>query len=423
VDATFISEIAAAGTKATSALCGIALLTALANHASAQTARVKPDTLASQILARAERGVSRQFVRPEEFRRPEDPDDTRSLQAALDTGQSVQLQDNHVYEISHVLLMRTGQRLAGVGPGTELRAAATWAPPAPTGNDYTLISNVSYAAGSSTDHSLIVENLTIDATSIRRSNGGFHGIGFRQASDIVVRNVICRNIGDCTAFESTTNSLVSDSAATGVTNVGFDHWEGPHNAVVMRSTVHVAKGGDGVMFTGGAGAWTSRRDRSGGHLVASDIHVYGPASAGVTANILTPGSSLTDVSFLNCFVDAQNSRDTSGIIITGNVTNSRIDHVIVQNLNGGQAIAVTPDKWHDPGEVTISNAWITNARVSARNVAPVVALGRGHRLTNVNIESGAYNFAFWFDDPSTSVDGHYKPGADGGVLYRSPVRR
>ena len=375
---------------------------------------------AAQILARATAAVAAQTVRPESFRKAGDPDDTGALQAALDTGKSVLLSDNHVYQISHVLIMRTGQRLSGSGPHTVLRATAAWPPPPRSGNGYTVVSNLHYSAPTTTDRGLIVENLAIDGSAVTGPNGGFHGIGFRQAADVVVRNVTCTNVGDCTAFEATTDTLVTDSAASGVTNVAFDHWEGPRNAIVTRSVVHVAPRGDGVMFTGAAGTWTTQRDRSGGHDVASHIQVYGPALAGVIANVLTPGSSLTDVTFEDCHIDLQNGPGSHGIVIAGNITNSRIDHAVIENLNGGDAIAVTRDQWNTPDTVTISNSRVANARTSERNVAPVVALGRHHRVVNVEITGGDYPYAVWTNDRSTTVDSHIAPGKHGGILLRPP---
>src|SRR5262249_32477511 len=70
---------------------------------------------AAEILARASAAVAATTVRPEDFRKAGDRDDTSALQAALDTGKSVLLSDNRVYQVSHVLIMRPGQRLSGGG--------------------------------------------------------------------------------------------------------------------------------------------------------------------------------------------------------------------------------------------------------------------------------------------------------------------
>jgi hypothetical protein len=394
------------------------LITAVVFGMQVSIAVGSPDSLpsATAISAQALANVSNTSVHPRFTGDGHSADDTDAIQAALDTGHSVLLPANHTYLISRTLIMHGGQRLAGEGAGVVLSAKRGWVRPVGKPNGYQLLSNVGYSSTDLSDTGLVVENLTIDASEITHGNKGFHGIGFRRARDVLIRSINCVNIGDCTAILASDGTLVPDSSAKGITNVGFDHWDGPQNAMVTNVTVYVAAGGDGVMFTAASSA--PNYGRSGRNLVASGAQVYGPMGVGVTANILASGGSLHNLLIENCLVDVQGNRDSPAIIINGNISDGVIRGVSVLNLNGGQAVALTPDNWGVPGNIVISNVLVLNPATSLRNVAPIVALGRGHYIVNSTIVGGSYNYPVWIDDDSTVVDGQFRNGLRGGILKR-----
>jgi hypothetical protein len=378
-----------------------------------------PVLWADQILARVNAAVARDTASPDEFRKPGDADDTNSIQAALDTGKSVVLRAKREYVVSRPLRMHSAQRLAGAGPETVLKARNGWMHPAGAErNTFSLITNAGYLETTPHDRSLMVENLSIDASAIGRANGAFHGIGFRQARDVVVRNVHCHRIGDCTAFEATNGTVVVDSDATEVTNVGFDHWEGPVNAVVARVRIEALETGTGVMFTAAAGRWTTHRNRDGHNLIASDVTVTGPMLAGIVANVLTPGGGLSNVTIEDSTVDPASHLNASGIMLSGNITASTVRNVIIENIRGGIPIGIRPNDGQRPQNITVHNMHISNVFLGTRNPAVVVALGRGHTLSGIVITGGSYRYGVWIDDPSTHVVGDIRAGSQGRVLFK-----
>jgi hypothetical protein len=97
-----------------------------------------------------------------------------------------------------------------------------------------------------------------------------HGIGIRKSRDIVVYNIACERIGDCTPFQADEDYIVRDSLAIGVTNAGFDNREGPRNGTVRHTRTYCAKGATGVMFTG---ASTDLKAPSGSNLTSEGNEV------------------------------------------------------------------------------------------------------------------------------------------------------
>lgn len=372
---------------------------------------------ADLVAARVAQGVAAKTVSPAAFRTATDPDDTRSIQAALDTGHSVVLEPHRVYVIAHTVLMRPNQRLSG-GKGTVLKAKAGWVRPRPPDrNGYTMISNAGYLSDELADSTLMVEGMTLDGTAITYAVGAFHGIGFRRARDVVVRGVHCIDMGNCTAMEASDGTLVTDSSAEGITNVAFDHWEGPRNATVRNVRVVGRNNGTGVMFTAGAGVWTQQRVRRGGNVMATGVEVRGSMLAGVVANVLSNGSGLSGVHFADIDIDTSHRRGASGVVITGDVSDVTIEDVVIANIEMGMAIGVRPDRWGRPRNVRVRDAVIRNASTGPSNF-PVTALGEGHLLERIRFEGGSYRYAIWTDDPATRVIGPVRPGEAGAILHR-----
>jgi len=373
---------------------------------------------AEQLAARVTAAVASQTVSPAAFRKPSDSDDTASIQAALDTGQSVVLEPGRIYVIARTLLMRPGQRLAG-GSGTVLKAKAGWVRPTPPDrNGYTMVSNVGYLAEALTDRYLLVEDLTFDGTDISYAAGAFHGIGFRQARDVVVRRVHCISMGNCTAFESSDGTLVTDSMAEGISNVGFDHWEGPRNATVRNVTIRPLAKGTGVMFTASGGSWTQSRARRGANLVATGVVVEGPMLAGVVTNILAPNSNLDNVRISDIKIDLKGNPG-SGIMITGNITNVVSSNIIIQNGRGGFPIGVRGDKWGSPNNIEFSSVIINDFDSGVKNAALIMLQGEGIVLNSVRIEGGVYPYAALVSSHSTRIVDTLRPGRYGALRFQA----
>lgn len=358
------------------------------------------------------------LVRPEEFRQPGDPDDTLSLQRAAATGRTVALADGKVYTICATI---PGKRFIGLGTGATIAACRTWpAPPKdmPVFPVYAFLANPNWGAAEITDSDIVVENITFDGSNITFSNGGFHAVSIRRAQRVLASRLTCRNVGDCTAFLGNRETVVRDSSATGITNVAFDHWEGPVDALVERTRSVCAEKtpdtlGVGVMFTG---ASTDLMDRAGANLVSRRNHVSGPCTVGINANILSKGSSLSNVVSDGDSVDI-GGHHGSGIIFTGNIRGGVIRNARIRDCNGGQGIAVTPDSAEPatkggsgtPSNIRVVSPVVVDCVVGDVNVAPYVMLGTGNALRGAVLRGGRYPRSVWTDSPDTPVELRVEP--------------
>jgi hypothetical protein len=312
--------------------------------------------------------------------------------------------------------MHAHQELFG-GEGTWVVACSNWyALYHSTPRNKKFIRNEHWEADSITDAGLSIHDIGIDGSNIDNpGNGRVHGIGFRKARDIVAYNLTCKNIGDCTAFQADEDYLVRDSSATGITNVGFDNWEGPKNGTVKHTRTYCAHGGAGVMFTG---ASTELLAKSGQNLNSEGNRASGPCTAGIMFNNLSAGSSLRNIQSLNDYVDAEGT-ESYGIVVQGNVSDGRIMNPTVLNTGTGQAISIRPERYptgvNTPSKITIVNAVLDHDSTASKNVAPITIFGTGNKLVNAHLKGGDYDFAIQTNDRSLAADGNINPGKRGTI--------
>jgi hypothetical protein len=372
------------------------------------------------VLAISQRAVvARAFDRPvfsEDYRLLDDPDETLSLQRAGATGRMVSLLEGKTYSICASIPL---QGLTAPGKGATIKACGNFAQvPGERENLYSFVTNPNWSAPSIVDTHIHISNITFDATNIR-NKGAFHAIEIRSVRDIVIDHVTCLNVGDCTALQADDNTIVSHSRAYGIRNVGFDHWEGPRNALLLDSVAYCGRGGDGVMFTA---AGTSGLSARGGSLVARNIEVVGPCLVGVDINTLGLASGLEDVTLENISIDQQHGNGL-GIRITGNTVRVNILNPIIKNLDGGQAVAVVPDRFGAPSEVVISHPLLTMINTSNVNVAAIALLGARNKLIQPAV-SGVYPYLVWLNDNSTLIEGgRSDPGVLGYAKISSPLQK
>jgi len=372
--------------------------------------------LGRQTLAVAASDLAALPVHPEAFRQANDRDDARSINQALTTGERVQLAAGKKYYICSPLVLHSGQELFG-GAGTWIVACPNWyaingsSPP-----NKKLIRNEHWDAVLIEDSGLSVHDIGIDGSNLPAAvNGMIHGIGIRKSRDIVVYNIACERIGDCTAFQADEDYIVRDSLATGVTNAGFDNWEGPRNGTVRHTRTYCAKGGTGVMFTG---ASTDLKATSGSNLTSEGNEVYGPCTAAIMFNNLSFGSSLTKIRSIDDRVDAQ-ATGSYGIVIQGDVVAGEVINAIVSNTSTGQAISIRPERYPEgvatPSRIEITGAVLTNDSTSSENVAPVTVFGTDNRIVNVRLHGGRYQYAIQTNDRLLHADGSIDPGTRGAI--------
>jgi hypothetical protein len=368
-----------------------------------QTALPAPDPEAAPIL-------------PESFRRASDSDDTQSINQALKTGKPVQLQAGKEYNICSPLVMHSHQEFFG-GTGTWIVACPNWyerngsSPP-----HKKLIRNEHWEADSITDAGLSIHDLGIDGSNLPSPvSGMIHGIGFRKTRNIVAYNITCKNLGDCTAFQADEDYIVRDSLATGMTNAGFDNWEGPKNGIVRHTRTYCAKGGTGVMFTGTS---TDLQPTSGSNVTSEGNEVYGPCTAAIMFNNLSIGSSLRNIQSINDHVDAQGT-DSYGIIVQGDIVGGKIIDPLVSNTSTGQALSIRPERYPTgiatPAKIEIANAVLNNDSTSSSNIAPITVFGTDNKIVNTRLKGGRYDYAIQTNDPSLKADGRIDPGIKGTI--------
>jgi hypothetical protein len=350
-------------------------------------------------------------IHPDTFRHARDPDDTRSINQALMTGKPVQLEAGKEYNICSPLVVHSHQEFFG-GAGTWIIACSDWnavngsSPP-----NKKLIRNEHWEAASITDAGLSIHDIGIDGSNLPNPvNGITHAIGIRKTRDIVVYNITCKNIGDCTAFQADEDYVVRDSLATGVTNAGFDNWEGPKNGTVEHTRTYCAKGGTGVMFTG---ASTELRPTSGSNVISDGNEVYGPCTAAIMFNNLSAGSSLRNI---------QSISDSYGIVVQGNVVTGTILNPFVSNTSTGQALSIRPERYPTgiatPSNIEIANAVLSNDSTSSSNIAPITLFGTDNKIVNTRLSGGRYDYAIQTNDRSLKADGSIDPGSYGTIKFQ-----
>jgi len=372
--------------------------------------------------------VAGSSVSPELFKEEGDSDDAPSINRALVTGKTVRLSNNKTYEICSPLIVHSHQELAG-GNGTWIMACGKWNEINGRGErEAALIRNDHWAASEIVDAGITIHGLGIDGVNLQTpSNGHFHAIAIRMARDVRVYDLNCKNIGDCTAFQADDNYEIHDSVATGISNAGFDNWEGPRNGTVRHTSTVCVGGknggrGRGVMFTG---ASTDYRATVGFNLTSESNEVAGPCISGIEFNNLALGSSLTNIRSLNDHVDAKAS-ESFGIIISGDVNGGRIVNLVVANTTTGQAIALRPERYSGhiamPSRIEIASPVLTNVSTSAANVAPISIFGKDNRVSNVHLRGGHYTYAVRTTDPNLTVTGEIDAGLRGMVVVERPPK-
>ena len=362
-------------------------------------------------------GEKRVFVRPELFKLYSDSDDTRSIQTAARTGLTVRLQEGKSYTLCESI---SGGRFVGEGRGARIVACKSGfrGLDRPGGNSF--IHNPNWNASEVTDRDLLIENIDFDGINIGPNNGTFHAIKFRMARSILVNVVTCHNVGDCTAFQADVDSHVRNSWAENISNVGFDHWEGPQDASVEYSTVASCKGTApqaGIMFTGTS---TSHRDRKGANLLSTHNRVIGAECAsGIQANVLSAGSTLTNVVSSHDTVDMAGGAGV-GIFLTGKIVGGRIDDAELFGGTSNFALATTGDGISgSPSYIRVTKVHIYNWKTDSKNIAPLVILGAHNVVTQTEVAGGSYPYAVRTNDSTTTVTGSFFAGAKGVYFAKS----
>ena len=360
-------------------------------------------------------------VRPEQYKLASDPDDTLSFQRAAATGRTIALQDGKTYILCAAVPLT---RLVGLGGIATIKACPGFPYVGGVEPFGSFFYNPNYLAGQITDTNLLVANVRFDGTDITAngahpSTGEFHAIKFRMARDILIENVHCVRVGDCTALQATDRSIVRNSTATLVTNVGFDHWEGSSNALVENTTTTcdpTTASEAGIMFSGASSTLANRQTvnpTSRGNRI-----LYGACKSGVFFNQLSAGSSTVNAVSENDTVDAAGVTTAGGIIMEGNVQGGRITGLTVLNGNGPTAISLRQDTAGSgkPKDILVDGPRVYNWTTDGANYSPFTLFGTGHVLTNALLKGGTNSTSVATDSATTVVSGTFNPGTTFGPV-------
>ena len=165
-------------------------------------------------------------------------DDTGTIQAAVSAvpaaGGAVHVPTGR-YLISAPIVIKSGTRLFGDGPGSVFLAAASW-----PGAYYPFVHNLTYDLPTApgwayTDHDITIENLTFDYGTLPLDQS-MKCLTFIRAKNIVVRNCVfqVRGGANATAMIACDNTRVEGCRAYDFTNCAYDHWFGATRGVVVN---------------------------------------------------------------------------------------------------------------------------------------------------------------------------------------------
>lgn len=373
-------------------------------------------------------------VRPEQYKLASDPDDTLSFQRAAATGRLLQLKDGSTYTVCAAIGVSRG--VLGVGatikPCTNFTYPRTTAIIVTTGETRSvpqqpldsIFYNVNWSAPALTDNNLVFRGFTIDArgTSVV-GDGEFIPISVRMATNVLVDGVTCYGGGDCTAFQATDGTAIINSSAYLFQNAGFDHWEGPRNALVQNNTVVCAPrrnggtaGADGGIMFSAAGTFLA--DKQGANLTSRGNRISGGCNSGLFVNVLSPGSSLTNVTSEGDQIDATGNASMAGVIFDGNVKGGRITALTALNGNGPNAVLLRQDEAGSgkPSDVLVDGARVSNWTTASANYSPFTLFGTGHMLTNTILKGGTNSTSVATDSATTVVSGTFNPATTFGPV-------
>ena len=301
-------------------------------------------------------------------------DNTGAFQRALDSCKDVYLPPGTYLLAARVYLCPGGnQKVFGAGPTSVILISPNWSTRDPWG----VFVNAGYASPTIADADIEFADLKFDASAFK--DGNLHAVHLRSVRDVYAHGLICVDLGDCTAFLHSENTLVADSTATGSLNAGFDHWDNPAGAEVVNTTTYCAGSSYGILFNASPDGLA---DGVGKDFTAVANKEYGCQLAGIFVAPLTTGGQITGVNITDNLADGLNGPG-SAIAIHGNVKDGQIVDTIAQNINGGCAICIFPNGGPAPGNFTVISPVSRNVSVPPTDNLAVLGLyGDGHMLIN-----------------------------------------
>lgn len=376
-------------------------------------------------------------VTPEQYKQPSDPDDTLSIQAALDSCFPVAL-GAKIYIVSKRLNMcATGnQTVLGVGPQSVVKVTATFDsqttcvdPINVPWNGVFANRNCGGATGTYVDKNLTFRDFKIDATANPPNAVALIGIFARKAQYVTASHITCESLADCTAFLGSDQTLVESSVALNSKNSGFDFWDSPSNATVVNNTTYCvggATGGDQFGFTWNSSNTTADGDGTARNYYSADNKAYG-CKIGLMIAPLTHGGLIDNFYVSGFLSDGLNASTAAfGILVQGNSRGGYFAAPVVRNYSAATFPVVLNGKDvtdpYTPTNINISGLQFQNITIapSGANAALTIASNGSDRITGTTYLNVTQKYAVEINASGGAsgdyFDGNYPLGTTGLVL-------
>lgn len=269
-----------------------------------------------------------------------------------------------------------------------------------SGNNW-LLTNTNNAAGSLTDTNIVIQGCKFTATGTFATNGGFHHIHIRMASNIGLRYNTFQGGGDGAAMLATVNTSVIGNTMATAYNACWDHFEAPAQMTVWKNTCTSTL--YGVLITGTNAAHSTAGQANGGSVSNNAINLQSASpTAGIWLNGLgTAGSGASNITVNNNTIHGVDGSTSlvcfknTGLSQSNSFTANYCDNAGGTNSQGAQSAsgAGTDNGGTPTNTVLTSNSFIA-IPVSAGNIGVLNIAGTGDSAINNIITGGAYPYAY-----------------------------
>jgi hypothetical protein len=345
------------------------------------------------------------IVSPAAYKQSTDPDDTASIQRAIDTCKTVQLSANETYRVSSTLYLCNGghQKIAGFGRSTILKVSRgfsgrTACSDSAENHWNAVFANFNCGSTNIVDEDIEFADFTLDNRANIEEERSLIGIFNRSTEHVFIHGIFCNTFADCTATLHSSDTLIVDSVASNSLNAGFDAWDSPRNMTVRDTLVYcnTATASYGLLYN--ASNTNNTEDGVAANLMAIRNKQFNCAP-GIFIDPLTTNGLVREVNVVENFEDNSNLSTgfNGGIGITGHVTQVTIRGAILRNMSRGQLYVGTSGVPNDrgiPDHVRIVNPHFTNVSNPGGSLVDIIISNHTNTATGVVVKGGTYTSAY-----------------------------
>jgi hypothetical protein len=283
-------------------------------------------------------------VSPAAYKQSSDPDDTASVQRALETCKTVRLGEDITYYVSSTMYFCDGghQKIVGTGVSTVVKPLngfhGTTRCSDSAGTHWSAVfANFNCGADKTSDTNIELAHFSLDNSANTTEKRSLIAIFNRSTTHVYIHGILCNTFADCTATLHSSDTLVADSMAINNFNAGFDAWDSPSNMTVKNTTVYCSgtTASYGLLYN--ATNTNVTVDGRATRFTAIDNKQF-KCFPGIFIDPLTTNGLVQGVTIIRNVEDNFNLTTASygGIAITGHVSGVTITAAILRNMNDGQ---------------------------------------------------------------------------------------